>query len=80
MMPWRAIHVGFESDGVQILGLEVWKHCWRQVGEPPPNLPHPSYPNQAHPFYIYEVAEGDRRVRFAAGELSNGVWGFYVPD
>jgi hypothetical protein len=27
----------------------------------------------------YEVAGSSPRIAFAAGEFSNGVWGFFVP-
>jgi len=29
---------------------------------------------------IYEVVVVDRRIRFATGELSANVWGFYEPQ
>jgi hypothetical protein len=80
MTVWRDVHVGFEDDGLEIGGVEVWKHKWRATGEPHLNLPHPSYPNQTHPYRIYEIGDAGHSVRFAAGELSNGVWGFYVPE
>lgn len=53
---------------------------WRPVEVPAVRLPHPQYPNQIHDFNVYEIGEPDCPVRFAACELSNGVWGFYVPD
>jgi hypothetical protein len=43
------------------------------------SLSHPQYPAQRHVMSVYEVADSDPAVRFAAGEFSNGVWGFYVP-
>jgi len=42
-------------------------------------LPHPSHRHRRHRFDIYEIGSLDHPVRFAAGELSNGAWGFYVP-
>jgi hypothetical protein len=78
-MTWRAVHVGFDGDEVRICGLEVWRHDWRRVGSDQIDLRHPAYPNQIHRYEIYEIGEADNPVRFAAGELSNGVWGFYVP-
>lgn len=30
--------------------------------------------------HVYEVADTDPAVVFAAGELSNGVWGIYIPE
>ena len=42
-------------------------------------LPHPAFPNQRHRMFVYEVTNDGRNVRFAAGELSAHVWGFYLP-
>lgn len=75
---WRAIHVGLEGDGVSIGGLEVWRQKWRAAGLSV-ELPHPAYPSQVHHLFVYDIGEPAHPVRFAAGELSNGVWGFYVP-
>jgi hypothetical protein len=79
MSGWRDVHVGFEGDGVKINGVAIWRHEWRRTGEDSLELPHPSHRHQRHSFNIYEVGSIDDPVRFAAGELSNGVWGFYVP-
>lgn len=77
---WRAVHVGFENDGLRIGAVSVWEHAWRAAGVPRVHLPHPAYPHQMHWFTVYDIGEGSRPVRFAVDELSNGVWGFYVPD
>jgi hypothetical protein len=29
---------------------------------------------------VYQIKTGGRDIRFAAGELSANVWGFYVPE
>lgn len=79
MSNWCAVHVGVEGDAARIGGLPVWAQFWRRTGEAAVLLPHPCYPAQRHRFDIYEAGPPERRVRFAAGELSNGVWGFYVP-
>ena len=79
MNDWQAVHVGTEGDDVQISGLKVWQHDWRPNGEDSVQLPHPSYPQQRHHFSCYEVGPHGSPVRFAAAELSNGVWGFYIP-
>lgn len=76
---WRQAHIGFEMDDLKIGGLGVWSHAWRSVDVPPLRLAHPAYPQQIHDFTVQEIAEGASVVRFAVGELSNGVWGFYVP-
>lgn len=76
---WRVAHIGFEDDGAKIGSIEVWKETWRRVDSPRVILPHPAYPNQRHGYGIFEIGDERRPVRFAAGELSPGVWGFYVP-
>ena len=78
-MAWRDIQVGFARDGLRIGGLEVWKHDWRSVGIAPLMLPHPKYRNQTHRYNVYEIGDLQRPVRFAACELTPGVYGFYVP-
>ena len=80
MTDWRAVHVGFERDGLRLDGVSVWDKRWREVTREPLTLPHPAYPQQRHSFWIYEVGDPAHPVRFATGELSNGVWGFYLPD
>ncbi|MDB5412300.1 MAG: hypothetical protein JWR10_635 [Rubritepida sp.] len=75
---WRSVHLGFANDGLKIGACEVWTHAWRATGEPSLHLPHPAHPSQTHRYDIYEVGDGLQKARFAAGELSNGVWGFYV--
>ncbi|MDT4329940.1 hypothetical protein ACQE3E_03945 [Methylomonas sp. MED-D] len=76
---WKPVHVGVEGDGVSILGLKLWKFKWQSVGQEPIVVPHPSYLHERHQAWVYEVETSSKVVRFAAGELSNGVWGFYVP-
>jgi hypothetical protein len=39
----------------------------------------PQYGNENR-FNIYEIPIGSLRIVFAAGEFSNGIWGFYVPE
>jgi hypothetical protein len=29
--------------------------------------------------FVYELVLPARRIKFAAGEFSNGVWGFFLP-
>jgi hypothetical protein len=29
---------------------------------------------------VYEIKAGGEDIRFAAGELSANVWGFYIPE
>lgn len=75
---WEAVHVGTADDGLVLGGLPVWSLPWlEEAGGPPVALPHPAHPAQRHAFTIYTIDEGSQVARFAAAELSNGVWGFY---
>ena len=74
---WRPAHVGSDHDDLILDGLPVWSLTWRKETDEPVKLPHPAHPAQRHAFAIYTVDDGTRATRFAAAELSNGVWGFY---
>ena len=63
---------------MNIGGLRIWNEKWRPTGERL-QLPHPDYPTQRHTVHVYEAGDQTQPLTFAAGELSNGVWGFYVP-
>lgn len=75
---WAFVHIGFEGDDVEIRGVNPWKAKWVprlfQI-----TVAHPSYPAQRHTMWTYEIPGPDSIVVFAAGEFSNGVWGFYEP-
>jgi hypothetical protein len=77
---WKAVGVVVEGQPVRIRDVNVWDYTWTQLNEPTVELPHPSYPSQLHSMNVYEIKVGGERIRFAAGELSANVWGFYAPE
>jgi hypothetical protein len=82
---WKSIGCFFEREPVYIGGVNVWEYKWITTNEPSIKLAHPSYLNELHDFNIYyiEVDYVDFKAvkfRFAVTELSNGVYGFYIPD
>ena len=77
---WKPIGAVAEGRPIWISGVNIWEHVWNKTGDTSLRLPHPSYPSQLHAMSVYEVTTGERRVRFAAGELSANVWGFYEPQ
>jgi hypothetical protein len=79
MNEWKSVGVVVEGQPIRIAGLNVWEHAWNRVEQPRLELPHRSYPSQRHAMTVYEIAAGGEPIRFAAGELSANVWGFYVP-
>ena len=76
---WHTVHIGGEADGALIDGLDVWKASWKSLGYCV-WLPNPQWPRQIHDYMVYEAGNGPSKILFAAAELSNGCWGFYVPD
>jgi hypothetical protein len=76
---WRFVSIGFENDPIDIGGginpwLGTWLSLYRRIV-----VGHPQYPRQRHDMDTYQLAGTDPPVVFAAGEFSNGVWGFFVP-
>ena len=78
MSNWKSAGITMDGQPFRLGGLNVWRHKWSRLAEEAVELPHPSYPKQLHRMWQYEIQDGNKRVRFAAGELSAGVWGFYV--
>ena len=76
---WRALKIVIDGEDFRIEGIHIWEAEWRNVDPIAIKLPHPDHPNQKADFWIYEIGSGTNIVRFAAGELSNCVWGFYIP-
>ncbi len=76
---WRFVSIGFEGDPTDIAGVNPWQVEWVSRHEQI-TVAHPQHPRERHQMFVYEVAETDPPVRFAAGEFSIGVWGFYVPS
>jgi hypothetical protein len=78
---WGIVGGTLVGDGEPILldGLDPWTHKWRRLDEPPVIVPHPSYPKQRHELRVYEISDGAKAVRFAAGEFSAGAFGFFLP-
>lgn len=75
---WTAVGIVFDGDPIDLDGVNPWQYAWRSTGEVA-LVRHPAYPTQVHDVSVYEIEADGRTVRFAAGELSNTVWGFYRP-
>lgn len=75
---WRLACVATEADRVEVRGVNLWDRQWMSAGGEV-LVAHPQHPTQRHTMTVYELSGADGPVVFAAGELSNGVWGFFVP-
>ena len=78
MEKWKALGVVKEGERINIGGVNPWNHRWLDVEREPVMLPHPSYLNQRHSMIVYKIVTAQTEIIFAAGELSAGVWGFYI--
>ncbi len=74
---WKFHHIGVEGDDVSYQGIRLWDHSaeWENL-HMKIIAPHPSYPKQVHHLSAVKL----RNIKFAVGEVSNGVWLFYVPS
>lgn len=76
---WKLVSIGLQDTRVSLAGIDPWKHEWRRRAGESITVAHPSYPAERHTMFVYEISIGERTIEFAAGEFSNGVWGFFVP-
>lgn len=75
-MTWHYVGSCFDGQSFNIEGVDVWKHGWKSIDGQRVDVVDPRY-GRRYNFTIYELVGGGKTVRFAAGEFSNGVWGFY---
>jgi hypothetical protein len=75
---WRLVSIGFDYDPSDVGGVNPWDVKWTAT-DGRIIVAHPDYPSERHTMFTYEVAGAIPPIVFAAGEFSNGVWGFYVP-
>jgi len=77
---WRFVAIVLDGDPVSVGGVNPWGLKWRRLPEPPITVAHPSWPEQRHRMFVYELDSPSGPIKFAAGEFSLCAWGFYVPD
>jgi hypothetical protein len=80
MTEWKFVGIVVADSPISLNGLNPWDYKWIALDEPRVVVPHPSYPQQRHEFNVYQITDGKQTVRFAAGEYSNCVYGFFLRD
>jgi hypothetical protein len=76
---WDFLGACSEGQRFEIDGLDVWSHQWIKVADAPgADVKDPRY-GQSLTFPVYQIEGGSKKARFAAGEFSNSVFGFYIP-
>jgi hypothetical protein len=73
---WTNASICVEGAAVSINGLSPWSLSWQRTSEELIIVPHPNYATERHKAWVHEIEDNAKRIRFAACELSNGVWGF----
>jgi hypothetical protein len=79
MPGWRFVTTTVEGQPLSIGGLDPWQYQWRRVSDATARIRDPQH-GQAYGFPVYEIGDPSNPVRFAAGEFSASVWGFYQPE
>ena len=75
---WRAVGMCRDDDEFDFEGVNPWRYEWVSQWERIV-VAHPSYPAQLHDVDVWMIHAPDRVVRFAAGEMSNLAWAFFLP-
>jgi hypothetical protein len=78
MSDWVYITGGREHAPTKVDGFEVWAHEWTRDPGDAVVVRDPRY-GQEFRFPVYTITDGGRTTMFAAGEFSNGSWGFFQP-
>ncbi|GAA3538423.1 hypothetical protein [Kribbella ginsengisoli] len=76
---WTFEAIVQEGAPVDLAGANPWSADWVSVTVGNITVEHPSYPGQLHNLSVYKLAGQNPSIFFAAGELSNGAWAFYLP-
>ncbi len=75
---WKFVGHCADGDTFLIGDINVWTRTWHPVQGEKAEVLDPLY-GQSFSFPVYILEDGSRRIRFAAGEFSNNIWGFYLP-
>jgi hypothetical protein len=75
---WRPVGMCGDGEVFDLEGLNPWEHKWYSQSERIV-VAHPFYPAQRHDVGVWVIRAPDRVIRFAAGEMSNGAWAFFLP-
>ena len=74
-MAWKFETVGPDGQ-CKLFGVNIFDYDWQPTGRRV-KVQDPLY-HQDHTFEVWQVEINGQIRRFAAGEFSNCVWGFYL--
>ena len=76
---WHSVGLCWDGEDFDLEGINPWHHEWASQAERIV-VAHPSYPTQRHDADVWTIHTSDRVIKFAAGEMSNLAWAFFLPD
>lgn len=76
-MNWKFETAGPDGE-CRLFGVNIFKYPWLDCKETA-DVIDPHYGVKKR-FHVYEAKIGNTVRRFAAGEFSNGIFGFYLPE
>ena len=76
---WQFAGSSKEGEPFEIRGVNVWEQGWQVSPGQEAHVHDPVY-GQGFVFRVYTIQDGEEKVEFAAGEFSNGVWGFFTRE
>lgn len=76
---WQFAGSSKEGEAFQIKGVNIWDRGWQVVPGQEAHVNDPVY-GQGYIFRVFTIQDENEKIEFAAGEFSNGVWGFYVRE
>lgn len=65
-----------DAGNTMLFGVNIFDYEWKDTKESV-LVRHPLF-DQEYKFHIYSVVINGQEQKFAAGEFSNLVWGFYI--
>ncbi len=76
---WQFAGSSRQKEKFEIRGVEVWDGGWQAVPGQEAHVHDPVY-GKEFDFPVYRIQNGEETIEFAAGEFSDGEWGFYTRD
>jgi len=74
---WQFAGSARENEPFEIRGVNVWSQGWQVAAGEEAHVNDPVY-GKGYIFRVFHIQDGDEQIEFAAGELSDGLWGFYT--
>jgi hypothetical protein len=76
---WQFAGSAKKDEPFEIHGVNVWGQGWQVSQGEEAHVNDPVY-GKSYIFQVFSIQDDDEKVQFAAGEFSNGLWGFYTRE